>query len=27
LPHVRRFDDRYFDPKTHLPYYLASSRE
>jgi hypothetical protein len=27
LPHVRRFDDRYFDPKTHLPYYRASSRE
>jgi 5-methylthioadenosine/S-adenosylhomocysteine deaminase len=27
LPHVRRFYDRYFDPKTHLPYYRASSRQ
>jgi hypothetical protein len=27
LPHVRRFYDGYFDPKTHLPYYRASSRE
>jgi hypothetical protein len=27
LPHVRRFYDRYFDPKTHLPYYRPSSRQ
>jgi cytosine/adenosine deaminase-related metal-dependent hydrolase len=27
LPHVRRFYAGYFDPKTHLPYYRASSRQ
>jgi 5-methylthioadenosine/S-adenosylhomocysteine deaminase len=27
LPHVRRFYGRYFDPKTHLPYYRPSSRQ
>jgi cytosine/adenosine deaminase-related metal-dependent hydrolase len=27
LPHVRRFYDGYFDPKTHLPYYRQSSRQ